>query len=52
MRPDIVTGPPSERPRSHVLIIDDHAALVETLVACGAAVKLSLLHYSGALPTC
>jgi PAS domain S-box-containing protein len=31
MRPDIVTGPPSERPRSHVLIIDDHAALADNL---------------------
>lgn len=32
------------------LVIDDHEALVELLLAFGATVKLSLLHYSGALP--
>lgn len=32
------------------LVVDDHEALVELLVAHGAAVRLSLVHYSGPLP--
>ncbi|HVK89095.1 MAG TPA: GNAT family N-acetyltransferase [Kofleriaceae bacterium] len=36
--------------RDLALVIDDHDALVELLVAHGATVKLRLVHYAGPLP--
>ncbi len=32
------------------LVVDDHAALADVLIATGAEVRLELLHYAGALP--
>lgn len=44
---------PHAQPTHHdlALVIDDHDALVELLRNYGATVRLSLLHYCGALPT-